>query len=286
MTQTLAGLQLLPEYQDTTIELEEKRGQHWYRVDGFPDLLPSVTTALKVIDKSGPLVGWAKRVTAEQFRDLLVEAWRNPDSELGRDWPKSDEDGEIEAWVERLATLSKKKPDQVRDAAADEGTTAHALISEILEGGNPSIPESLAVSVQGGLDFVLDHALTPVATERAIWHPRRRYAGTVDLIARDADGRLVVADWKRNSGLYDECGYQVAAYAQAISVLTGEMVATAYGVRLARDQEEADKMGRRYERKAVESIPGSGLTYLLAFHLWQEVKNPVWVNEARRKGDD
>ena len=58
--QTSTRLELLPQYRDATIAMEERRGQHWYRVDGHEDLLPSVTTFLKVIDKSGPLVGWAR----------------------------------------------------------------------------------------------------------------------------------------------------------------------------------------------------------------------------------
>ena len=36
------GLPLLLQYRDTNIEMIEKNRQHWYRVDGFDDLLPSV----------------------------------------------------------------------------------------------------------------------------------------------------------------------------------------------------------------------------------------------------
>ena len=54
---TSTRLELLPQYRDTTIAMEARRGQHWYRVDGHEALLPSVTTFLKVIDKSGPLMG-------------------------------------------------------------------------------------------------------------------------------------------------------------------------------------------------------------------------------------
>ena len=64
--------------------------------------------------------------------------------------------------------------------------------------------------------MISDYCLEVEATEYPVWHPSRAYAGTIDLVARDADGQLVVVDWKRSNGLYPEHGYQVAAYAEAL----------------------------------------------------------------------
>ena len=143
-TTTRQGLPLLPAYRGVTVELTPRYGQHWYRVTGYDDLLPSVTTVLKVIDKSGPLVGWAKKTALESVRSALHEYAAGP--------------------------------------------------------------------------FV--------------------YAGTVDLVARNKAGELVVADWKRSKGLYAEHAYQVAGYADAIETITGEPVVAAYAVRLPRTTDE------------------------------------------------
>ena len=70
---TKTGLQLLPQYQDVTIEMVKKRRQHWYKVSGHDELLPSVTTCLNIIDKSGGLMGSAKKLMGEYLKQGLVE---------------------------------------------------------------------------------------------------------------------------------------------------------------------------------------------------------------------
>ena len=266
---TRTGPQLLPQYRDVTVELVEKRRQHWYRVSGFDDLLPSVTTCLKIIDKSGPLVGWAKNVTLEKVRAELLDYAAGP-------FPDRDD---YRTWVDGVLVQAKARPDQVRDEAADAGTTAHNLIADILEGGNPSIPEVLAPAVQGAMEFLSDYTLTAEVTEEPVWHPVCEYAGTVDCIARDPDGRLVIVDWKRAKGIYPEYAYQVGAYAQAVMEITGEQVAAAYVVRLPRSRDES----MRYECKQVQNIDSAFRTYTMAQSLWQSVNdkdlNPVWTRE-------
>src|SRR3990170_4434209 len=50
--------------------------KHNYFLDGNGPII-SVTTVLKIVDKSGPLVGWAKRITAEAAVDHRadLEGW-------------------------------------------------------------------------------------------------------------------------------------------------------------------------------------------------------------------
>ena len=204
------GPQLLPQYRDVTVELVEKHKQHWYKVTGFDELLPSVTNILKVIDKSGPLVGWAKNVTLEKVRQELADlSIGDSRDEAVKQWYEVPEE-----WIDNVLARAKKRPDS--DDAA-KGRDAHGLIAELLHGGKPDIPEELAPAVHGALEMVSDYGLTVEAVEYPVWDPRYEYAGTVDLIARDTDGRLVVVDWKRAKGIYDEHAYQVSAYARAIA---------------------------------------------------------------------
>ena len=270
-TDATPGLRLLPQYRDISIEMTEKHQQHWYRVDGFDDLLPSVTTMLKCIDKSGAMIGWAKKTTLAKVRGSL----------LSRDAPgfePGDYTGYIE-WIEGVLADSKDAPEEERDRGASKGTSAHKLIADILSGQNPSIPEGLARSVQGALKMIADKRLTVEAIEVPVWHPVCEYAGTVDMVARDTDGQLVVVDWKRAKGIYDEHGYQVAAYADAIAELTGEPVHTAYPVQLHHDESPPDFT---YYTEAVDDMSAAFEAFLAAQRLWWALKTPIWKPKPKK----
>ncbi len=260
---TKTDVQLLPQYRDISIELVEKRRQHWYRVSGYDELLPSVTTFLKVIDKSGPLVGWARK-------DALEKAAEELRAQLQIAVPWRDEDQV--PWVDDVIAGAKDRIYRTKDSAADAGKAAHELVAAILQGGSPLVPDALRPAVQGAQEMLADYRLSPVATEHLVWHPSQQYAGTIDLVARDADGRLVVVDWKRAKGIYPEHGYQVAAYADALETLTGEPVASAYVVRLLQD----DQGDLRYEVRAVEDRAQAQAIFRLALGLWWALKEPIW----------
>ena len=251
---TKTDVQLLPQYRDISIELVEKRRQHWYRVSGYDELLPSVTTFLKVIDKSGPLMGSAKKLMGEYLANSI-----------------NGHEGD----VADLINKAKSYPDKVWAQKADAGADTHELIAAILQGGSPLVPDALRPAVQGAQEMLADYRLGPVAIEHLVWHPSQQYAGTIDLVARDADGRLVVVDWKRAKGIYPEHGYQVAAYADAIEALTGEPVAGAYVVRLSQG-DQGDQGDLHYEVRAVEDRAQAQAIFRLALGLWWALKEPIW----------
>ena len=266
---TRTSLQLLPQYRDVTIELVEKHKQHWYRVSGYDDLLPSVTTIQKVIDagKSGKFMGYARKDTLEKVGETLMG------SEGGLHFGGMGLDAYTD-WVRGIIEDAKDRIYRTKDEAADAGNAAHRLIAELLLGGNPDIPEELVPAVYGALEMVSDYRLTMEATEYPVWHPIYAYAGTVDLVARDADGRLVVVDWKRSKDIYNEHAYQVAAYAVAIEALTGEDVAAAYVVRLPKEQSE----GMQYRCRQVFT-PVAHEIHIAAHRLWLslDTKEGVWL---------
>ncbi len=265
-TTTNQGLPLLPAYRDVTVELTPRYGQHWYRVTGYDDLLPSVTTVLKIIDRSGPLVGWAKKTALESVRSALHEYAAGP-------FVKKEV---YDLWVAGIIEAAKQSPEKERDEAAEAGTSAHELIAELLHGREPDIPDPLAPAVRGGLAFVRDYQLELVASEVSIWHPQRHYAGTVDLVARNKAGELVVADWKRSKGLYAEHAYQVAGYANAIEAITGEAVVAAYAVRLPRTADEKAE----YEARMVADPKVASETCRAALALWLATRDSkkVWAS--------
>ena len=266
----MAGLHLnfLPEYEGVSVTLQPQYEDHWYLVSALNRELPSVTTCLGIVDKSEPLSGWTKKLMAGQVRKELLTL------QTGAADPKL-----LELWAKRPALViyamlerAKALPEKLRDEAGNQGTEAHALIAQILEGENPSIPKHLAAAVQGALAFIANHKITPLAVEQSLWHPTHEYAGTADLIARDADGRLLVIDWKRSNALYIQYDMQVAAYAMAVEALTGEKPHMGYTVRLAKTTDEPVK----YTPRPVEDIPKAGAGYLAAQILWRAVHYPDW----------
>ena len=258
-TLTATGLQLLPCYGKTTVKLVKRNRQHWYQINDDDELLPSVTTILKIMDKSGPLAVWAKNTALENVRTALMAYAASPFAQ---------EDYGL--WVNDVIEMARTAPDKARDKSAIQGTKTHELIADTLHGGAPQIPDLLFPAVHGALGFVKDHSLRMEATETKIWHPEFKYAGTVDFIGRDPKGRLIVADWKRSKGIYPEFGYQIAAYAKAIEALTGETVAGVYAVRLPRDEGS-------YESRQIVNISRAFRTYLAAQSLWWKAKETIWA---------
>ena len=254
-TTTNQGLPLLPEYRDVSIE-QVKRGRgRWYKVG--EQMLPPVTSILGIIDKSGPLVDWATKVAFEAVGASLRAYSAKVDSD------------DFGLWLRTVLSMGKDRAKDVREEGAKKGKEAHGLIAEMLEGGDPLVPDELAPAVRSAREFVADYGLSVYAIEVPVWHPTEQYAGTVDLVGRNRDGHLVVADWKRSSGIYPEHGYQVTAYADAIEALTGDYVIRAYVVRLPKEGGEDSG----YECREVLDRGVARRTFMAAHELWSAHRN-------------
>lgn len=107
--------------------------------------------------------------------------------------------------------------------AADLGTIAHARIEAWLHGTtlDPSgLDEGLYAASLAPLERFQEwwdgEGLTLVASEEQLVHPELRYGGTIDFVARDRDGKLVLGDIKTTKANrdwpYPTVIAQVAAY--------------------------------------------------------------------------
>ena len=267
MTQTATGLQLLPSYRDVSIE-QVKRGRgRWYKVGD--QMLPPVTSILGIIDKSGPLVPWATKVAFEAVESVALHGAYRGRWDGYAAFGQSHDYDDYEAWVRTALSLGKDHAKDLREEGAKKGTEAHDLIAEMLQGGDPLVPDSLAPAVRGAREFVADYGLSVVAIEVPVWHPTEQYAGTVDFIGQDPDGGLVIADWKRSNGIYPEHGYQITAYADAIEALTGDYVIRAYVVRLPKEGGEDSG----YECREVLDRGVARRTFMAAHELWSAHRN-------------
>ena len=160
--------------------------------------LPSVTTLIGVLDKSGPLVGWAKRETAAcavRNLEMLVRM-----RETGGDAAATD-------WL-------KKIPDYQRDTAADVGSRIHRLVEQLARGAEPDVTAEEAPFVDGYRRFLAAFRPRFLAVEEMVCSLRHRYAGTLDAIAV-IGGETWLLDVKSGSGIYPETSLQLAGYASA-----------------------------------------------------------------------
>lgn len=175
--------------------------QYFWRpsaIEAVAGPIPSVTTIIKLIDKSGPLVGWAKRETA-------ASAVRNLDALV-----TMKKEGGADAAINWLKTI----PDYVRDRAADRGTAVHSIAEQIIRGGHPEVPEELGPYVAAYYGFLKEWEPKFLAVEQMVYSPKHGYAGTFDCIAEIA-GERWMCDVKTSTGVYAETALQLAAYGAA-----------------------------------------------------------------------
>ena len=106
------------------------------------------------------------------------------------------------------------------------------------------------------------------------------YAGTVDAVGL-TENKLVVFDWKTGSGIYDEAGYQVAAYCN--SIWNGnQQLSTIYGgisgavVRLSKTDDE-------FEVKTITDWEKPALVFKTMCSLYTQLSYSVFDKKARKK---
>lgn len=194
MTHVLTAEQRLTGLATVGLARDEKHAYFW----NGSGPIPSVTTIIGVVDKSGPLIGWAKRTTAEAAVDnaASIPGWVNL---AGRD-------GAI-SLLTKAATVQ-------RDRAADAGTAVHAYAEAISRGQAIEVPEDYAPFVAVYRRWIADFSPHFLAAEEMVCSLKYHYAGTLDAICTLA-GETWLLDYKTAKGVYPETALQLAAYAHA-----------------------------------------------------------------------
>ena len=176
----------------------ETHGYVWNDGHKATAVLPSVTTIMGVLDKSGPLIGWAKRITAEAAVD-------NRDQMAG--WVEmAGRDGAI--------SLLTKAASVKRDKAADVGTRVHALAESIARGQRVELTEEERPFLTAYQRFLEEWKPRYLAAEEMVVSLTHGYGGTFDAIVEMA-GDTWMLDTKTSKGVYPETSLQLAAYSRA-----------------------------------------------------------------------
>jgi hypothetical protein len=180
-----------------------RSADHRYRYRGT--WYPGVTSILKVLDKSGPLMAWAARNTAEAAVSQ-IDALPHLLQSVGP-----------EGVVRALTARSEWK----RDEAADLGTAVHEYADLIARGQPlPPLPAATVTRVEAYADWWKNSKWRLRSSESMLVNTEMQYGGTLDLLAYDADGRTVLADVKTGKGVYREAVLQLAAYGNATLIQT------------------------------------------------------------------
>ena len=189
-------------------------GRDFYELDhdGVRLTMPRVTSILSVIDKSGPLMGWAVGCERRAFEQALSEVLTHPDT------------GGHQDVYDRVMRAVKGQRASVREAdkAKDIGLAAHKwiewytrnLLGELGIEDEPDLTEPSMRAVTAFLDWARGVAFTPLMAERVVYCPNCAYAGTFDCVGK-VSGLVMLIDWKTGKAVYPEAHLQNIAYRHA-----------------------------------------------------------------------
>lgn len=210
--------------------------------------IPSVTTALGVIDKSGPLKGWAANVTMDGVAVVLTAGkGRFP---FPAAWTAPPEGTDATEWLEfqrdkvKLALKRRGLAHwQVLKGAQEKGTAIHLVAQEWIEDGRVPILADYPEEQRGGITalgkFLREHKPKFLESEVLVGSARHGFAGRMDTIAiLNLNGRRALADFKTSKKVYGDSHFpQLAAYDLGSQECGADPCDDHYIVRLGSDGE-------------------------------------------------
>jgi hypothetical protein len=237
-------------FRDTVqLEFDEKSHTYYREADDHALVkVPGVTTVCNILDHSIYLMPWAVKVAAQK----LLATVPVKDNRVSISWKE----------FEQLVTDSKKAHREHFDAARDVGQLAHNWIdTAIVEAINtdgvihempmPMFDDERAYNCgMNAFNWIQEHNVRWLASERKVYSRKFEYAGTMDGLATvdscvDAEccktwfvDALSLIDWKSSNHLRAEYLYQTAAYQQAYEEETGQAIEARWILRLGKEEGE------------------------------------------------
>ena len=136
--------------------------------------------------------------------------------------------------LERVFLESSKKTEKIKVDAGLVGTVVHGLVEDYLKG--KEIPEQTDKKViacwNNFLSWWDKQEYTPVEIEKKIYSKNFNYAGTLDLVVKDKEGKLVLIDIKTSNSVSFDYHLQLNAYKFAYEEETKSPISSALIVRL------------------------------------------------------
>lgn len=237
---------------------DEKYGLKDERVKGC-------TTYIGIKDKSPALVSWATELGGTYLLDLL-------------------DDGKVITPQDIAKSMGLHN--ERKQEAADIGTRTHEWCEYFINyklGLNNKAPElptdqAMLLGVNSFLEFITQHKVKFISSERLIYSRKHKYIGLMDFEA-EIEGKLSVGDFKTSSGLYNSVLMQMSAYQGACeeeAEFLGNPVKyeNRYAVRLSKEseQEYADRM---IKKNAVREFQGKQPNEIKPYEAFE------WLVESR-----
>lgn len=194
-----------------------RSADHRYTYNGIT--YPGVTSILGVLDKSGPLMAWAARETAEAAVRFASKPTDVGDELFGKSTLEYmletvGEAGTIKALTERSGWK--------RDSAAQLGTEVHRIADLVNNGLEPPQMDDITrTRVNHYSEWWRGSGWRLRASEAMLIEDDLGYGGTMDLLCYDEDGKTVLADIKTGEkGVYREAILQLTLYGMAKRIQT------------------------------------------------------------------
>lgn len=283
----------LPEYEfyDGTIRLrfDESCWTYFLIRDGAsPEPQFGVTSVLKIIDKSEPLINWALKKAFEKFKRLMIDA--EAVCQDGDDLPEPPL--QMSA-LDDLIASAKKAPREHLEDAGEVGHVAHAWIEDYVRAVIAEkedrrlellakLPEDerAANSIIAALDFFDRHNVRWICTERKIYSRKHKVAGTLDGLAltdscddptccpeKFTDSTAII-DHKTSNGLYGTYLMQTAIYQESYTEETGVKIDRRFVNRLDKETAEFESWHVAGDELFQQDLAG----FLNALALYKSVK--------------
>ena len=122
-------------------------------------------------------------------------------------------------WLEEAAAKARQAPDRFRDGAAELGTRAHDAIDALVQGRDPgTVASDIQPVVDGFRRWHEQSGLTiDPRGDTMVASNRYQYAGALDALATDADGKVHIIDFKTSNSVHSSYALQLAAYVYAFA---------------------------------------------------------------------
>lgn len=200
--------------------------------DGREQVLQRVTTILSTLNKEA-LIPWAVGQTLDACREKILAERAYTTDQLEQVWE----------WAKGAQYRTKTE-------AAAYGTRAHEIIEAALHAAGewPSEREMARepLPVQNSVALFQEwwgaQNLTVIDLEAYVADVQMGYGGTIDCLARDSEGRLVLLDWKTSKAVYPEYHLQVVAYGGAMARMGLGMPEQASILRIGKEDAEFESV--------------------------------------------
>jgi len=188
---------------------------------------PSVSSIKGVVDKSGPLIIWARREALKLAKTELI-AYLSENQAID------------EGALDEILKRADREPDRIKDEAGDIGTRVHNAIDLHIVGQEPALDEVTRQGYTNFLAWLKNAGITLLKGDTPLVSLKYGFGGRADAYGKDRDGNFVLLDWKTSNGIYDDFAYQTGGYSLATRETLDEEPKRAFVVRFGKNKPDVE----------------------------------------------